>query len=354
MKIFKIFIPILLFTVACQTENKSNTEIKEDNLLQYVNKIRMTETEDSVFLKSNHQQIAFAKSELPLQSAMVVPTSVIAYMDALDLLDKITGINQPDFIFNPKIHSLIEKNAVEEIGTFNEIFVEKVMMNTPDVFISISGPTQAKYHEILEEQGVTVLFIDEYEELEPLARAEYVKIIGKLFGKEEEANVLFAEIEENYHNIQSDIEKLNHKKPTVLSNQIYGDIWYMPGGNSFQAKLFQDAGGDYLWSDDNSEGSLNLSFESVFEKANDADYWLNSGDFESVEELIGSYKNYEWFTAVKNGKVYNWSNKKTAKGGNDYFEAGTARPDWVLKDLAAILYPQLYPEHELYFYKKLD
>ena len=73
-----------------------------------------------------------------------------------------------------------------------------------------------------------------------------------------------------------------------------------------------------------------------------------------LKSLTGSYKNYEWFAAVKNKKVYNWNKRSNEKGANDYFETGTVRPDMVLNDLAAIFYPELFPEYELFFYKKLD
>jgi hypothetical protein len=32
------------------------------------------------------------------------------------------------------------------------------------------------------------------------------------------------------------------KKPTVLSGVIYGDAWFMPGGQNYAAKLINDAG----------------------------------------------------------------------------------------------------------------
>lgn len=320
---------------------------------KYITKIRMTDDGESIRIHSGGEVTRFSKEELPLNSAMVIPTSVIAYLDELDLTDKITGISQPAHIYNPAIRKLYKNNQIQEIGTFNEIFIEKVLVSKPEIFVSMSSPALAKFHEILKSNGISVIYIDEYEELNPLAKAEYVKIFGILFGKEREAENLFQEIEENYKTIQAMTAQLSGQKPTVMANQIYGDIWYMPGGKSFQALLFRDAGGDYLWADTTQEGTLHLSFESVYEKAKDADVWMNAGDFPNLNALKGSYNNYDWFEAVRNQKVYNWNQRITASGGNDYFEKGVTRPDWVLKDLAAIFYPERFPEHELYFYKRL-
>jgi len=41
-------------------------------------------------------------------------------------------------------------------------------------------------------------------------------------------------------------------------------------------------------------------------------------------------------------------------GGNDYWETGSLRPDLVLADLIKILHPDLLPEHELVFRRRLE
>lgn len=354
MKFLKIFIFAWPFFNACSPSSSQQTTVENTANFEYIQQVQISETADSIIISSAQHLLQLAQKDLPIQEVMIVPTAVIAYLDELNALDQITGVSQIDFIYNPTIHALFDQNKIEEIGSFNELFIEKILLNQPDLLISTSSPTLAKFHALLQQQGVKILYIDEYDELHPLARAEYVKIFGKLLNKEKEAQQLFDEIEENYHNIQSQVTQLNRKKPTILANQIYGDIWYLPGGKSFQAQLFHDAGGDYLWATNDNEFSIHLSFESVFEKANAADFWLNVGDFQSIEGLVATYPNYAWLKAVQQKKVYNWSQSMTAKGGNDYFETGTARPDWVLKDLVAILYPDLFPNHSLRFYKQLE
>lgn len=41
-------------------------------------------------------------------------------------------------------------------------------------------------------------------------------------------------------------------------------------------------------------------------------------------------------------------------GGNDYWESGVTNPHLVLADLIKIFHPELLPDHELYFYQKLE
>lgn len=354
MKRQLILIFLTIGFLSCERNSNEGKTHSNTSNFEYIQKMNWTENQDSLSFYSHDFTIVFGKNELPLEKIMVIPTASLAYLDELDLLSKITGISQKDFIFNPKVQQLIETGKIKEIGSFNELFVEKIILNKPDLMVSTSSPTLAKFHELIKKEGIKIIYLDEYEETNPIAKAEYIKLFGKLFGKESEANQIFDEIVKNYGEIQSIIRKSGDKKPTVFANQIYGDVWYMPGGKSFQAGLIKDAGGDYLWSSDLSSYTLNLSFEAVFAKANDADVWINAGDFPSKKTLLATNQNYEWFSAFKKGSVYNLSKRTNEKGANDYFETGTARPDLVLKDLAKIFHPELFPQYELYFYKKLE
>src|SRR5690606_35362312 len=102
MKNYSILFILLLGILGCK---KASTEINNNHSLsnfKYLEKVNWEETEDSLIIITHTNRFVIAKKELPLQSAMVIPTSGIAYLNELGLLDKITGISQPDFIFNPE------------------------------------------------------------------------------------------------------------------------------------------------------------------------------------------------------------------------------------------------------------
>src|SRR5690606_25232882 len=193
MKISLILSAFLLVLISCKQEAAKSNSFNQSEF-KFISKINLNENPNELEIISGGKSISFRNDELPLKTAMVIPTSAIAYLDELNLTYKITGISQPDFIYNSKIQSKIQNKQIEIIGTFDEIFVEKILVNKPDIFISTSSPTLAKYHDLIQKEGIKILYIDEYEELNPLAKAEYVKIFGKLFGKEKEANELFDEI----------------------------------------------------------------------------------------------------------------------------------------------------------------
>jgi iron complex transport system substrate-binding protein len=134
---------------------------------------------------------------------------------------------------------------------------------------------------------------------------------------------------------------------------MYQDIWYAPGAESWGAQILQNAGGDYVFSDQTGSGSLQLNYEFVLDRAAEAEVWIGSADFPDVKTMGSNEPRYRNFQAWKTGQIYTYTAKKGATGGLEYFELGYVRPDLILKDLIKILHPELLPEYELYFYQKL-
>jgi iron complex transport system substrate-binding protein len=177
--------------------------------------------------------------------------------------------------------------------------------------------------------------------------------VAAFFDKETQADSVFNQIEKSYLNtiaLVSDKEP----KPTVMSGIVYGDTWFLPGGQNYAARLFIDAGFTYLWSENQNNAFLELSFESVYEKAHTADFWIGVGSYTSLKELTETDQRYTRFDAVRNHKVYTYDYRKGATGGSEFLELGYLRPDMIIKDLVKIAYPELLPDYSLYFHRKLE
>jgi iron complex transport system substrate-binding protein len=173
------------------------------------------------------------------------------------------------------------------------------------------------------------------------------------FNKEEKADSIFQTIEKEYLSTEALADRVTDK-PAVLSGVVYGDAWFLPGGQNYAAKLLKDAGCDYLWEDDSSHGFLELSFESVYEKAHDADIWIGVGSFSSLNEIENADERYSRFKPFRQKNVYTSNARQGAKGGSEFLELGYLRPDIILKDLVKIAHPSLLPDHRLYFHQKLE
>ena len=184
--------------------------------------------------------------------------------------------------------------------------------------------------------------------------ASGVACFGVLFNKEKEADSIFKVIESNYLDAKTIALKSN-KKPTILSGAIMSKgIWILPGGESFVATFFKDANLNYLWKETKGKGSLSLSFESVFDKGQNAKLWLAPAHYTSKEQLMKNNPLYAEFNAFKSDNIYTPTSIKGKTGGIIYYELAPTRPDLVLKDLIKITQPELLKEYEFTFYKKLN
>lgn len=289
----------------------------------------------------------------PIEKIVCTSTSHIALLDHLNALDKLVGFPSTDLISSAKARARIDSGLVTDLGIDKEMNLEMLVSLAPDVVMgySLSGDL-AKLNKI-NKFGIPVVINAEYLEDHPLGRAEWIKYMALFLEKSEMADSIFNRIKEEYVGSQELVNRITDR-PTVLTGILYGDAWYLPGGQNYAAKLFRDAGYQYLWDDDTSNGFLNLSFESIYAKAKGADFWIGVGSFESREEMKSTEKRYGLFDSFQEGNVFTYDARKGATGGSEYLELGYSRPDIILKDLIKIAHPETLPEYELFFYKKLD
>lgn len=291
--------------------------------------------------------------ELPLKTLVVTSTTHIPSLESLGALDKLIGFPNLDFISSPEVRKYIENGKLIDLGQNENISIEKVIDLNPDVFIAFTLEAIDSKIKTIEKAGIPVVYNSDWIEATALGKAEWIKFFGVLLGKYEESVKLFEEVEKEYIKVR-EIAKQANKKPKVFNGAMYRDIWYASEGDSWAAKLIEDAQGDYLLKDSKGTGSAALGLETVIETALDTEIWLDPSAFASLEELAATNKAYTEFEAYKNGEVYSYALNKGETGGVIYFELGPNRPDLILKDLVKILHPELLPEHKLYFYTKLN
>jgi iron complex transport system substrate-binding protein len=186
----------------------------------------------------------------------------------------------------------------------------------------------------------------EWKEEHPLGKAEWIKVYGIAFGCYDLAQQKFDEIEKSYQKTESLIQKITVSKPTILVGSMFQDIWYLPGGNSYMAKVIRDAQGDYVLKNDRTIGSQSFGFEQIYKKYAHSKKWINVG-VGTKKELVSLYANYRYFDAFQTGQMYSYQ-----KNFLKYFEESPVKPHLALLDLHKI-FTEDNPTH-LYFYSKLD
>jgi len=294
--------------------------------------------------------------EVPVRSFVAMSTTYFPFLEIFGKLDALVAVDDATYVYNPTVR---EKAASGEIAVVGggmggpSANIESLLELDPDVIMtSASGIPELDVYPKLEEVGLPVVINGDYLEQTPLGRAEWGIFIAAFFDLEQQASQQFDALVQRYEEVQA-LAAGVQERVTVFTNTDFQGTWYVPAGESYAAILLKDAGAEYLWEDQPGTGALPLSFETVFEKAKDADFWLNPGFAASLQDLLAMDARYAEFKAFQTGQVFNYNAKVTDTGGMDYFESGVANPDVILKDLIKIFYPELLPEHTLFYYQQL-
>ncbi|MDO4190592.1 MAG: ABC transporter substrate-binding protein [Bacteroidales bacterium] len=292
------------------------------------------------------------KVTIPLKSIGITSCTHIGELDRLSLLEKISCLCNPEYIYNQQMKERVEGGLVKNIGDALNINIECLLAAKPSMLMMTIYNLQDENIKRITEAGIPVLFNNEWMEEDPLGRAEWIKMIATFFNEENNASLIFDQIEKNYDEIKETVNIVGHK-PTVMIGNNFKGTWYMSGGQCYMAQLIKDAGGDYQFANDTSSGSLPLSFEMVLKNFKHTDCWVNA-PVTSIKELIEMDERHNLFNPVAIGEVYAFLGKTLPNSmANDCWESGVVNPDIMLKDFVWAFHPEIVPNHTPYYIIKL-
>jgi iron complex transport system substrate-binding protein len=291
--------------------------------------------------------------EVPVRSIVSMSTSYLPHIEMLGLLDTLVAVDAFAWISSETVIERSETGVMKEVGSGPSVNVELLVDMEPDLIMTFGMGGEWDTHPKLEEARLPYVINAEWNEPTPLGRAEWIKYMALFFNKEAEATTIFDDLASEY----TDMVKMAAAipdKPSVFIGAPYQGTWWVSGGASYAAQLLADAGATYVWSEDDSTGSLMLDVETVFDKAGKADFWINVGYWNSLADAQAADERFANFGAYKTGMVYNNNKRMGPGGGSDYYESSPAKPHVLLADLISIFHPGLLTDRELYYYKKLD
>ncbi len=368
---------LLLFSIVCiqcKHETNSTTTVISSNDVKYAKGFSIKNYEGysivnvsnpwpkanktyTYILKEKNANVPDSLSKntiilVPIKRIVVTSTTHIPSLEMLNEEKSLVGFPHLDYISSEKVRTLIDNKKVKELGNNQDLNTEVLIDLQPDVIIGYGIDNANPTLDNIQKSGLKVMLNGDWNEETPLGKAEWIKFFGALYGKQKEANQLFSKIETDYLKT-IEIAKRTNVIPSILIGDMFEDKWNLPKGTSWGCQLLKEANSNYLWQETKGTGSLSLSFEAVFERAKDADFWITSGQFSTLKEMTDSNPHYNQFKAFQNKNVYSFSGKKRKTGGVLYYELAPNRPDIVIKDIVKILHPELLVGYKPFFFEKL-
>lgn len=296
----------------------------------------------------------YPQLRLPARRMVILSSTYLGYLKLLGVDDRIVGVDSKKYIADSAFYARVEKRAVGEVGDGSEVSPEAVFSLKPDaVFAFSTGTSVYDMFPKLERLRMPVVLTAEWSERSPLAKAEWIKFFGIFSGGEALADSLFAEMRARYESLKLRLDSVSHR-PVVFTGTPSSGTWYASTGNGYMANLIRDAGGEYLWSADSSEGTLAMPFEKVFADVRNAEFWLNPGGASDRAALVSREARVERFPVWKTGEIYEYDLRKGPGGGLDFYEGAVVKPDSLLLDVAKILHPANFRDEPSKWYRKLS
>ena len=307
---------------------------------KYATGFQITQTDTALIVEvfEPYRQVVLKS---PMQRLGTMSTVQVGFLYAIHAMDHLVAVCNPELIYTPLNGDEID------LGDSMKPIAERVLKADLDALLAVNyGQYDNLEATRLEKLGVYTIYINEWQEGSPLARAEWIRVFGALTGHMHEADSVFHEVETKYNGLIA-----NSQEPiAIMSGNNFRGTWYVPSGLNYLAYLFKDAGASYPYYDDYSATSIPLTIEQTIRAFSEADVWVGAGG-NSLAELEELDPKHTWFKAYKDGRVYNWRKQQLPGGPNNFWERGVVHPEEMLEDIIHIL--NNAPDSLLHFANRL-
>lgn len=369
-----ILLPVMSIISCTNQTTHSSSSPSLSNRFKYAQNIRANERGDTIIVyvhtatkkdsityilcdsgqvKPHNLQQKIMYIQVPITRVAALSTTEIACIDEIKQTHTIMAVCDIFRVSNPTIQQKYSEGKIIDLGTSMNENREKILLTKPDIVIkTLFSIDEIQKDKVLIDNGIPVLYINNWQEISPLGRTEWIQCLGLLYKTTEQTDSIFSAIETKYNTLK---EKVLHiqNKPTVLAGDMIKDVWYLPGGNSYVAQFIKDAGGNYIYAHNSNTGSSPVNFEQLLGYAKHVDVWIGTESI-SKTELLHKSTSYSYLSVCKTKNCYNYHKRRTPKGGNDYWESGTIRADVILADLIHIFHPTVLPNHSLVYFQNIE
>lgn len=284
----------------------------------------------------------------PLKRIICAASVHAALIDELEKADHIAGICDTAFVMSPSLRRALREGLIADGGISYRPDAEHLLMMKPDAFLV--SPVEGMGYDAISQTGIPIVECADYMEDTALGRAEWVKFFGLLLDCPTRSDSLFSIVCKEYTSLSA-LASSSTERPRLIVDTKSGTGWLMPGGKSYLAGIYKDAGATYVFGNRKERGSVNLSTEEVIRHGN-ADLWLIKYGADiplTYERLAADYSPYRRISAWKDRRIFACNTLRIP-----YYEEIPFHPERLLKDFIHIFHPELLPDYLPRYYFPLE
>ena len=284
----------------------------------------------------------------PVERALLFSGVHISLFEELGASAAVAAVCDAEYIYSEMVLQGVSNGDIIDCGSSLDVNMEQVAAAMPDAIFVL--PFENGGYGKLERVSVPLIECADYMEVSPLACAEWIRFYGRLVGRAAVADSIYDAVCNEYEALRL-LAAREYPRPRLLCELKSSSAWYLPAGGSTMGRMYADAGADYIFSYCEGSGSVPLSYETVLDKAADADIWLlkyNSEVDKSLSSLLAEFEGYSHFRPFKEKNVFACNAKHKR-----LFEDRAFHPEKMLKELVALFHPNLLSDYKLRYYEKM-
>lgn len=275
-------------------------------------------------------------------------TTLAPFVLLLGQEEAIAGCAHADMLKAPALTARAKAGTLQELARGDGLDRERLaLLNAQVLFTDPFSANATKGMASMPPQCV----VAEYLEQDPLGRAEWIKAFGAVLGKSAHADSVYAAITMRYYEAAALVPE-NTKRPAVFFGSAWRGVWSVPSGNSYMAKLIQDAGGRYLFADKLAQGNSDLDMETVMLRGQEAEWWGRVLDQQrpvDMQDVAGGESRIAYLPALVGRRGF-YANSAES----DIFGQAVLEPDVQLRDLIDIFHPELNTGRKPVYFRRVQ
>ncbi|MCS7142286.1 MAG: ABC transporter substrate-binding protein [Aigarchaeota archaeon] len=241
----------------------------------------------------------------------------------------------------PVIKERLESGRIRDVGSASSPDYEAIIAQRPELVMVYTFPGDPVVSK-LEELKVPYAVNNEWREGTALGRFEWIKFIAAFYNMELEAHRIVERVISKIEDIKKNIERAPPVK--VAWFNVWRGTVYAAAGDSYVGKALKELNARYVFED--LRGSPRVTLEDLALRTADVDVIIYSSIVNRIADIVSEAPVLANSKAVRNGRVYVFT--------ETYFQLGYPYTDEWYADIAAILYPDLFPNRELKFFRRIS
>ncbi len=171
---------------------------------------------------SGGKPIATYRIDKPLERSVVFSSVYTAAIDELGAIGCVAGVaDGAYFVPDDTVARLMANGRIADVGSSMSPMVEKIIdLDADAVLVSaMEGGASAQ----LVQSGIPVIYLADYLEETPLARAEWIKFIGLLYGRGEAADSVWNNVRREYTLLRDRVANVGSRPVVLTEKPMSGD-----------------------------------------------------------------------------------------------------------------------------------